>query len=87
MPTPELSHATLQRIHDGWVEALKSEDRVVEYRRTTGEPGSRLLSEIAKHVVNHGTYHRGEMRGICRGRGEDGFPETDLISYSFAVRP
>ncbi len=81
MPTPDVSQATLQRIHDGWVAALQGEDQVVEYRRTTGEPGRRLLSEIAGHVVNHGTYHRGEMRGICRGRGEEGFPETDLIAF------
>jgi uncharacterized damage-inducible protein DinB len=82
MPRPELSEATLVELHDGWVSAIKhGQDRVIAYRRMNGEESSNSLAQIAQHVINHGTYHRGEMRGLCRSRGDEDFPETDWIRF------
>ena len=89
MPDVEGSHETISKLLGGWLEALSShlDDPVIYFKRTTGEAMSRTVSEIAIHVVNHGTYHRGELRGLCRARGVDGFPETDRIRYSFLTIP
>lgn len=89
MPEVELSHDSISKLLEGWVEvlAIRTEDPVIHFKRTTGEAMSRSVSEIAIHVVNHGTYHRGELRGLCRAKGVDTFPETDRIRYSFLTNP
>lgn len=70
-------------LHRRWLDALRdSADRLVRYQRLDGTESASMLSDILRHVVNHGTYHRGEMRGLCRARGEEGFPETDWIVYT-----
>lgn len=38
------------------------------------------VSELVKHVVNHGTYHRGNIAAMLRQQGEKGVP-TDYIYY------
>lgn len=40
-----------------------------------------MLSEVAHHVFNHGTYHRGHLRGLADAAGFEDFPETDLIRF------
>jgi uncharacterized damage-inducible protein DinB len=39
------------------------------------------LAQMAMHVVNHGTYHRGQLRGLAQAEGYEGYPETDLILF------
>jgi uncharacterized damage-inducible protein DinB len=84
MPVVPADVENLTRLVSGWKTLLSAEtdDRIVEYRRTTGEPLSSGLFRIVQHVLNHGTYHRGELRGLCRARGDVDFPETDLIAFS-----
>ena len=36
--------------------------------------------EILRHVVNHGTYHRGQIAFLLKLHGAD-FPDTDYISW------
>jgi uncharacterized damage-inducible protein DinB len=38
------------------------------------------ISELVKHVVNHGTYHRGNITAMLRQQGHTGVP-TDYIIY------
>ncbi|MES1228324.1 MAG: DinB family protein [Armatimonadota bacterium] len=57
-----------------------------EYKRTTGEPNWSTVGETARHLINHGTYHRGELRGLCRAAGRTEFPETDLLLWSMLQR-
>lgn len=40
-----------------------------------------MVSEIAHHVFNHGTYHRGHLRGLADAAGFEGFEDTDFIKY------
>lgn len=56
-------------------------DAEVEYSARDGQRFSNTIREIAQHVVNHGTYHRGQLRGLAEAEGFMGFPETDLIAY------
>jgi uncharacterized damage-inducible protein DinB len=54
---------------------------VVEYQNLRGEGFRNTIGEIAMHVVNHGTYHRGQLRGLAEAEGFEGFPDTDLIMF------
>lgn len=40
------------------------------------------VSELVKHVVNHGTYHRGNITAMLRQQGHAGVP-TDYIFYLY----
>lgn len=46
-----------------------------------GEMNTRV-SELVKHVVNHGTYHRGNITAMLRQQGQKGVP-TDYIFYLY----
>ena len=83
MPQTEVSLATIDRHHAQWVELLKGAegDPAITFRRTTGEAFVRPLSQISRHLMDHGTYHRGELRGLCRSRGEEDFPEAGLMGF------
>jgi len=54
---------------------------VVEYQNSEGTRFRNTVREIAMHVVNHGTYHRGQLRGLAESEGFEGFPDTDLIFF------
>lgn len=40
------------------------------------------ISALVKHVVNHGTYHRGNITAMLRQQGHAGVP-TDFIFYLY----
>lgn len=46
--------------------------RVGVYRMT--------VEETIRHVLNHGTYHRGQVAALLRTAGQD-FPDTDLLFW------
>lgn len=79
IPTPE----KLVELNHSWKTFLevRDDDPLIHYHRLNGDPGHLRLSQIAHHVLNHGTYHRGELRGLCRARGEEEFPETDYAGF------
>ena len=88
MPIVEIVASSLEDQLAGWTSVLNSQpnDAVIRYRNTRGEPFELSLENIVLHVVNHGTYHRGELRGLCRAVGWEDFPETDRLVYSLANR-
>lgn len=85
IPAPIIDSASVEALHERWISAINSRpaEELIHYRRTTGEPLASTLEDIALHVVNHGTYHRGELRGLCRADSREGFPETDRIRFTF----
>jgi uncharacterized damage-inducible protein DinB len=55
-----------------FVEGL-GDDRMeekVRYRNVKGEPWSYALSELLVHIVNHSTYHRGQVATMFRQLGK-----------------
>ncbi|MFD1175933.1 DinB family protein [Paenibacillus puldeungensis] len=42
------------------------------------------ISELVQHVVNHGTYHRGNLTAMLRQCGHPGVP-TDYMFYLYTV--
>jgi uncharacterized damage-inducible protein DinB len=89
MPKVELTEEAMVALNAQWLDALQEHrhDPVISYRRTTGQELNLPLSQIAMHVTNHGTYHRGELRGLCRSRDDNDFPETDRGGFYFATHP
>ena len=85
-PTRDILHAELRTIERDWasyVSALRDDDlqRVIEYVRLAGEPGSRKLVHLLQHVINHSTYHRGQVATRMREAG--GTPiATDFLIFS-----
>lgn len=53
----------------------------VTYQNFAGFEFTNTVGQIAGHVVNHGTYHRGQLRGLAQAEGMENFPETDLIVF------
>ncbi|MFC4075416.1 DinB family protein [Salinithrix halophila] len=43
------------------------------------------LSELVKHVVNHGTYHRGNITSMLRQTGHPGV-STDYVFYLYQLQ-
>jgi len=54
--------------------------QVIRYRNTAGEPFESSLSRMLRHVVNHSTYHRGQVVTMLRQVGAEA-PATDLILF------
>lgn len=55
-------------------------ERVVHYHNTKGQEFSNPMVQMLQHLVNHSTYHRGQVTTILRELG--GKPiATDLIAF------
>lgn len=54
--------------------------RDLAYARMNGERRSQPLHEQLRHVVNHGTYHRGQLAMMLRMLGRVP-PSTDLVMW------
>lgn len=59
----------------------KSLDQTIDYQDSRGRQQQRELGEIAWHVINHGTFHRGHLRGLANAEGFEEFADTDLIYF------
>ena len=55
-------------------------NRVIEYRMLDGRPGSSPLWQMVQHIVNHGSYHRGQVTNFLRMLGASTVP-LDLVLY------
>lgn len=53
-------------------------DRVVDYTNLAGKPYRSSIGQMLRHVVNHSSYHRGQVVTMLRQLGRSA-PSTDLI--------
>jgi len=56
------------------------QDRRVHFRLRSGVEREQALGELIRHVVNHGTYHRGQLVTLLRQLGRTP-PSTDYVQY------
>ena len=56
-------------------------DRVIEYRLMSGKEGASPLWQMVAHVVNHASYHRGQVTTLLRQLGAVAPQSTDMITY------
>lgn len=55
-------------------------DRVLKYRNYVGDYFESNVQQIMIHLVNHGSYHRGQVAMLLRQRGFEPI-NTDFITY------
>jgi uncharacterized damage-inducible protein DinB len=56
-------------------------DRVLRYRTFAGEEMESVFSHMLQHVVNHATYHRGQVTTMLRQLGVPPPKPQDLIRF------
>jgi uncharacterized damage-inducible protein DinB len=92
MPSPD-QFPDLDTIRGAWnahestirayLDSLAEADvnRVIEYRLPNGSTSSFPLGQMVQHLVNHGTYHRGQLTTMFRQLGAEPPNSMDLIRY------
>ena len=65
-----------------FVASLTPEDiqRIIQHKTTQGVPQAAPLWHMLQHLVNHGTYHRGQVATMLRQSGAKPI-STDLIYF------
>ena len=56
-------------------------DRIVEYRLLSGHTGASPVWQMLQHVVNHASYHRGQVTTMLRQVGAEPAKPMDMIAY------
>lgn len=64
----------LSQIKDGQLEEK------ISYKNLKGMPYENILSDILAHMVNHGSYHRGQVASFTKKSGGNP-PGTDYIGF------
>src|SRR5205823_8884252 len=71
------AHETNMR---GYVDALGDDvGRVIDYTLLTGSAGSTPLWQMLQHLVNHASYHRGQITTMLRQIGARPGKPMDMI--------
>ena len=55
--------------------------RILDYKTMNGQPATSPYWQMIVHVVNHGTYHRGQVATMLRQLGAKPAESTDLIVF------
>lgn len=63
----------------------KQQERTISLKHPHFGELNASLSDLVHHVVNHGTYHRGNLTAMLRQAGYKGIP-TDYIFYLYSIR-
>ena len=71
------AYVVLERIAPEW-DATK--DGTFTYRNLAGVEVSKIKWQVFRHIVNHGTYHRGQIANMLRQLGVKP-PATDLLYW------
>jgi uncharacterized damage-inducible protein DinB len=80
--TPVMAWPRIQKRWEDWAAALTHQEivRTVDYKELKGNAHRTPVWQIALHVVNHATLHRGQAMSLLRQLGVAP-PPTDLIFY------
>lgn len=74
----QLTQQSIEIIQD------RSLQEIIKYSSTSGQEYKNSVAEIIYHIVNHGTYHRGQLSLELSLQGIESF-STDYIFYSREV--
>jgi uncharacterized damage-inducible protein DinB len=56
-------------------------DKVIDYQLLNRSPGSTPLWQMLQHVVNHASYHRGQVTTMLRQLGATPAKPMDMIAF------
>ena len=83
--TDELLTGFLQAVKNvnAYLETADEEffERVITYKIMTGEEYQQTVVNMINHLVNHSTYHRGQIVTMLRELGVTDLISTDIIVY------
>lgn len=82
---PDGREAALEALTAGWKEIISSADLdvlVTWHRKFDGMDRTLSIGDLGWHISNHGTFHRGELRGLCKAEGFEAFFNTDVLFWS-----
>lgn len=71
-----------QKEWKNYVQSLEENDfeQIISYQTSTGIPFKTALKDIFTHLINHGTYHRGQIIQLLKEE-RDIVPATDFILF------
>jgi uncharacterized damage-inducible protein DinB len=55
--------------------------RVIEYKLLSGQPGASPFWQMLQHMVNHASYHRGQVTTMLRQLGAAPAKSMDMIGF------
>lgn len=55
--------------------------RVIDYKLLSGQPGSSPFWQMLQHMVNHASYHRGQVTTMLRQLGAQPAKPMDMIAF------
>lgn len=69
-----------------WLDLISSMDDpgfegILKYANMAGQPHMNTVQDVLTHVINHATYHRGQIIYLIRDKGIKP-PSTDYIRYA-----
>jgi uncharacterized damage-inducible protein DinB len=67
-----------------FIQANENFDRVLKYKNYVGQYFENNVLAIMTHLVNHGTYHRGQVAMLLRQQGFEPI-NTDFITYDRVI--
>jgi uncharacterized damage-inducible protein DinB len=67
--------ALLAGADDEWI------SRRIDYKLLNGQPGASVFWHMLQHVINHASYHRGQVTTMLRQLGANPPKSTDLIAF------
>jgi uncharacterized damage-inducible protein DinB len=56
-------------------------DRMIQYTLLSGQAGASPVWQMVQHVVNHASYHRGQITTMLRQLGAEPAKSMDMIAY------
>jgi uncharacterized damage-inducible protein DinB len=56
-------------------------DRTLKYRLMNGQQAESTFAQMLQHVVNHATYHRGQVTTLLRQLGAPAPKSQDMIAF------
>jgi uncharacterized damage-inducible protein DinB len=56
-------------------------NRLFEYKMLNGKPGASVFWQMLQHVVNHASYHRGQVTTMLRQLGAEPARSMDMIAF------
>ncbi|WP_169907837.1 DinB family protein [Priestia abyssalis] len=80
--TPEEAQKAFDTLHTAIDELINGSDvtQTISYQNSTGNVFTNTVEEVIRHLVNHGTYHRGNITAMLRQIGHRGV-STDYIYF------
>jgi uncharacterized damage-inducible protein DinB len=85
--SPDELSRMVTEVSASWLDFIRDNDdfdRMLKYKNYTGDPYENNVEHIMMHLVNHGTYHRGQIALLMRMQGLEPV-NTDFITYDRVI--